>query len=873
MASAGTTRRTARSLDRAEYDPPQRTERRFGRAKSDPRPRGSRNRNEALPPIESANSLESDSRDILQHGPCGPGTNIYGKVLGATADETILVGLQMFKRIGFAQSAPTADPGATEQMLIADQSGRGATSNHSGGSFGRQSHPDGMENDYPTHGSSKMERMDRDDVHEEHYSEEEIFGDGGLNESITSRTSDQSAGPENRASCNETFVDEEMLRHESSQTDNMGSRCPSFRKRDSETSTDGGQPICHVDSQTETEARRSYGTRGSMTTRESCSRSKSKSTTGGSCRKSIEDAFRRYSRENDEPSPHDPEESEEADDCNEVYEEHYHSDSNESRIKNGEDFHSSRSGQSGEMIKNSRGSHDAYGSSNESRVTRDSHHSQSIRGSSGSHGSHSIQDSHHSQSIRGSSGSHGSRNIQDGHHSQSIRGSSGSHGSHSIPDSHQSQSIRGSSGSHGSHSIQDSHHTQSYRGSSGSHGGHSIQDSHQSQSIRGSSGSHGSRSIQGSHHSHGIRGSHHSRSHEGYSSSEGRALSTSLEGVCGTVSEGQFYKCGSKQSQPSSGRISVKSVRSEPSPSRSREEKHSDSSRSNESRKSDRSRDRYEKDDSRVSRGGSSPGSGRAHISPNESDDRRSQRSRETVRGGKSMESVRSAGSRSQHRESHEDNRRGRSPRDSPRSGSGASEEMTLQLGRSQRDTMRPKGSTSILKDSSSSSKSKSDSPDSVSCSCTYSVSSPEKTDKETQEFPKQNSCCSCCPCGKKKEYVCPERKSCFKTKACEICYHDTKRSDVQMARTPSQKKVRLCCDCSTSTSSCLSAAISNSYGQMQKGDGYALQGTVRYSITKITDFGEFTTFEVMKSTRKMPKTMPTSLEGVFVLRRATSGT
>ncbi|XP_049825659.1 uncharacterized protein LOC109599181 isoform X2 [Aethina tumida] len=46
--------------------------------------------------------------------------------------------------------------------------------------------------------------------------------------------------------------------------------------------------------------------------------------------------------------------------------------------------------------------------------------------------------------------------------------------------------------------------------------------------------------------------------------------------------------------------------------------------------------------------------------------------------------------------------------------------------------------------------------------------------------------------------------------------------------------------------------------------------GTVlreRYAITKITDFHNYTTFEVMRATKRKPKVLPESLEGVFVLR------
>nr|CAI5861531.1 unnamed protein product [Callosobruchus analis] len=40
-----------------------------------------------------------------------------------------------------------------------------------------------------------------------------------------------------------------------------------------------------------------------------------------------------------------------------------------------------------------------------------------------------------------------------------------------------------------------------------------------------------------------------------------------------------------------------------------------------------------------------------------------------------------------------------------------------------------------------------------------------------------------------------------------------------------------------------------------------------KYAITKITTFASYTTFEVMKCTRKKPRYMPSSVMGVFVLK------
>lgn len=45
--------------------------------------------------------------------------------------------------------------------------------------------------------------------------------------------------------------------------------------------------------------------------------------------------------------------------------------------------------------------------------------------------------------------------------------------------------------------------------------------------------------------------------------------------------------------------------------------------------------------------------------------------------------------------------------------------------------------------------------------------------------------------------------------------------------------------------------------------------GLVKYAVTKITKFCSYTTFEIMKSTKKKPKVMPNTVEGVFVLKNS----
>ncbi|XP_044748443.1 uncharacterized protein LOC123309402 isoform X2 [Coccinella septempunctata] len=55
----------------------------------------------------------------------------------------------------------------------------------------------------------------------------------------------------------------------------------------------------------------------------------------------------------------------------------------------------------------------------------------------------------------------------------------------------------------------------------------------------------------------------------------------------------------------------------------------------------------------------------------------------------------------------------------------------------------------------------------------------------------------------------------------------------------------------------------------LEMGDSYIPPPMeVRYAITKITKFRDFSTFEVMKSTSKKPKCIPKAVEGVFVLKK-----
>ncbi|XP_072395927.1 uncharacterized protein [Diabrotica undecimpunctata] len=114
----------------------------------------------------------------------------------------------------------------------------------------------------------------------------------------------------------------------------------------------------------------------------------------------------------------------------------------------------------------------------------------------------------------------------------------------------------------------------------------------------------------------------------------------------------------------------------------------------------------------------------------------------------------------------------------------------------------------------------------------------------------------------------CPYIKPCLKTAeqaATGVCSR-CKNSLPEESTIEEHKQKKLCFDCYTSTSSS-TASDSNSKWRKNMCRAYT-KGQVRYAITKITEYGQFTTFEIMKSTRKVPKFMPATLEGVFVLKR-----
>ncbi|KAH1025193.1 uncharacterized protein LOC109538376 isoform X1 [Dendroctonus ponderosae] len=102
----------------------------------------------------------------------------------------------------------------------------------------------------------------------------------------------------------------------------------------------------------------------------------------------------------------------------------------------------------------------------------------------------------------------------------------------------------------------------------------------------------------------------------------------------------------------------------------------------------------------------------------------------------------------------------------------------------------------------------------------------------------------------------CPKKSSIKKRAASCKCSHSATQNLNGMSN-----KVRIC-GCGTSTTS-----VSQKSAEARVDGGDSVNGVIRYAITKITKFSSYTTFEVMKSTKKKPRTLPTKLEGVFVLR------
>ncbi|VEN42591.1 unnamed protein product [Callosobruchus maculatus] len=87
--------------------------------------------------------------------------------------------------------------------------------------------------------------------------------------------------------------------------------------------------------------------------------------------------------------------------------------------------------------------------------------------------------------------------------------------------------------------------------------------------------------------------------------------------------------------------------------------------------------------------------------------------------------------------------------------------------------------------------------------------------------------------------------------------------------RTVKKKVVKVCCNCPSTTTEARTEKSCPSFGCVPGcvGDTNQQGPPTKYAITKITTFSSYTTFEVMKCTRKKPKYIPSSVMGVFVLK------
>ncbi|XP_030762976.1 suppressor protein SRP40-like [Sitophilus oryzae] len=136
------------------------------------------------------------------------------------------------------------------------------------------------------------------------------------------------------------------------------------------------------------------------------------------------------------------------------------------------------------------------------------------------------------------------------------------------------------------------------------------------------------------------------------------------------------------------------------------------------------------------------------------------------------------------------------------------------------------------------------------------SLRSSLKNSSDTSSGSKQSSTSCTCSCPQKHSVpnLCPGKVG--------IC----KKTSTSCSSCCVRKHVKACCNCSTGRSTSTSEnACKKQMSNESQGDVKVSE--VRYAITKITKFCSYTTFEVMKSTKKQPKVMPKCLEGVFVLR------
>lgn len=131
----------------------------------------------------------------------------------------------------------------------------------------------------------------------------------------------------------------------------------------------------------------------------------------------------------------------------------------------------------------------------------------------------------------------------------------------------------------------------------------------------------------------------------------------------------------------------------------------------------------------------------------------------------------------------------------------------------------------------------------------------PEETTSEPSLKKNHCNCASCCNKRRTKQ----SRRG---TRPAISCTSRTKSKCICSSPSCPANVSKKTCACSSSEVSCSTEDDENNI-LMQNGQ----VGLVKYAITKITKFCSYTTFEIMKSTRKKPKVMPQVVEGVFVLK------
>nr|CAH7753723.1 unnamed protein product [Callosobruchus chinensis] len=100
-------------------------------------------------------------------------------------------------------------------------------------------------------------------------------------------------------------------------------------------------------------------------------------------------------------------------------------------------------------------------------------------------------------------------------------------------------------------------------------------------------------------------------------------------------------------------------------------------------------------------------------------------------------------------------------------------------------------------------------------------------------------------------------------------------RSSPTLKRRSVKKKIlKVCCNCPSTTTEARTEKSCPSFACVPDCVGDTNQQGIptKYAITKITTFASYTTFEVMRCTRKKPKCMPSSVMGVFVLKNFEDG-